>query len=274
MNVILDVVAVLLIVPAWFFYVRSLLRRARARRTAVAGAPRELTEPPSREDPAVVAVVIGKGEPSDRAVAATVLGLADRDVIDVQEYGDKIVIDVPATATGDSATDEIVLDALRARADVHRRGRRAADLGRREVVARLRARRARSCDSGRSGREPHPARRVDVGVHSHRDGLGTDLLLVHRRVRRPDPPRQRAAAPRRTRGPGSASARPVSPHAPNGSRSAAISTRTRASKRSGRPVSRSGDRTSSTACSSARATKRRGRCHPTSDTEDRIPPTC
>jgi hypothetical protein len=104
-------------VPAWFFYVRSLLRRARARRTAVAGAPRELTEPPSREDPAVVAVVVGKGEPSGRAVAATVLGLADRDVIDVQEYGDKIVIDVPATATGDSATDEIVLGALRAGAD-------------------------------------------------------------------------------------------------------------------------------------------------------------
>ncbi len=118
-NAILDVVAAVLIVPAWFFYGRSLLRRARARRIAVAGAdaPRELTEPPGHDDPAVVAVVVGKGEPSGRAVAATVLGLAARDVIDVQEYGDKVVIDIRANAAAANATDQLVLDALRARAD-------------------------------------------------------------------------------------------------------------------------------------------------------------
>jgi uncharacterized membrane protein len=83
------------------------------------GVPRELPEPPGRDDPAVVGVVIGEGRPSGRAVAATVLGLADRGVIEIQEAGEKVRIDIPPDATGVTTTDQIVLGGLRERADAH-----------------------------------------------------------------------------------------------------------------------------------------------------------
>jgi hypothetical protein len=116
-DVILDVIAVLLVVPAWLFYARSLLRHAGDRRAAADDVPHELAEPPAADDPAVVAVVVSEGKPSGRAVAATVLGLADHEVIDIQETGDRVIIDIPSSAAGRSATDELVLHGLRERAD-------------------------------------------------------------------------------------------------------------------------------------------------------------
>jgi hypothetical protein len=116
-DLILDIVAILLIVPGWIIYARLLARRARARRAAVVGIPRELAEPPGNEDPAVVGAVVGEGRPRGRAVAATVLGLAQGDVIDIQEVGGRVRISVPPDAAGRSRTDEIVLEGLRARAD-------------------------------------------------------------------------------------------------------------------------------------------------------------
>lgn len=116
-DAILDVIAVLLVVPAWLFYARSLLRHARDRRAAADDVPHELAEPPGADDPAVVAVVVAEGKPSGRAVAATILGLADHKVIDILETGDRVIIDIPPSAAGASATDELVLDGLRARAD-------------------------------------------------------------------------------------------------------------------------------------------------------------
>ncbi len=115
---VLDVVAAILIVPVWFFYGRYLIRRAREHHRAVeAAAPHELTEPPSRDDPAVVAAMIGRGTPSRRAVAATVLGLADAGAISIEEYGEQLVLDIPNDARGATATDELVLVALHERAD-------------------------------------------------------------------------------------------------------------------------------------------------------------
>ena len=113
----MKLVAVLLIVPGWVFYFLYLVRRARDRRDAGESVPHELAEPPGDEDPAVVGVVVGGGRPSGRAVAATVLGLADRKVIDIQEVGGRVRIEVPPGATGASATDDMVLAALAARAD-------------------------------------------------------------------------------------------------------------------------------------------------------------
>ena len=116
-GIVLDVVALLLIVPGWILYARYVVRRSRQRRNAAVDVPRELAEPPGRDDPAVVGVVVGEGRPSGRAVAATVLGLADRGVIEIQEAGDKVRIDLPPDAAGATTTDKIVLGALRARAD-------------------------------------------------------------------------------------------------------------------------------------------------------------
>jgi uncharacterized membrane protein len=117
-STVLDIVAAVLIVPTWFFYGRYLIRRARERHdAAAAAAPRELSEPPSRDDPAVVAVVLGRGTPSRRAIAATVLALADANAIEINEYGEKVVIEIPNDARGATATDELVLVALHERAD-------------------------------------------------------------------------------------------------------------------------------------------------------------
>jgi hypothetical protein len=116
-GIIMDVLAFLFIVPGWIFYARYALRHAHKRRDAVVGVPRELPEPPGRDDPAVVGTVVGEGRPRGRAIAATVLGLADRGVIEIQEAGDRVRIAVPADASGSTYTDELVLDGLRARAD-------------------------------------------------------------------------------------------------------------------------------------------------------------
>ena len=87
---LLDVVAILLVVPAWFFFIRSLFRQSRVRRAATEGVPNELADPPSHLDPAVVSTVVGKGTPTSQAVAATVLGLALQSEIDIQEHGDRV----------------------------------------------------------------------------------------------------------------------------------------------------------------------------------------
>jgi predicted membrane protein DUF2207 len=118
-GIILDVIAFFLIVPGWILYARFAVRHNRERRDAVVGVPRELPEPPGRDDPAVVGTVVGEGRPRGRAIAATVLGLADRGVIEIQEAGDRVRIAVPEDASGATHTDQLVLDGLRARADEH-----------------------------------------------------------------------------------------------------------------------------------------------------------
>lgn len=116
-STLMNVIALAFVVVPWLFYGRFLVRRASARRHAALDVPRELPEPPGGGDPAVVGVVVGQGRPSGRAVAATVLGLADRGVIELQEAGEQVRIDVPPDATGATRTDELVLAGLRARAD-------------------------------------------------------------------------------------------------------------------------------------------------------------
>jgi len=100
----------------WTIVAIGLLRRLRERRRVVGDVPRHLTDPPTPADPAVVAVLDGEGTPSRRAVAGTILDLARRKAIDVQEYGDKVVVKVPLAATGENENEQIVLGALRAEA--------------------------------------------------------------------------------------------------------------------------------------------------------------
>lgn len=58
----------------------------------------------------------GRGTPSRRAAAATVLGLADAGTISIQEYGEQLVLDIPNDARGATATDELLFVALHERA--------------------------------------------------------------------------------------------------------------------------------------------------------------
>jgi hypothetical protein len=117
-DVILDVVAAFLVIPVWTIMILAVIRKAISTKPDVtAGIPNELPEPPGNEDPAVVAVVVGEGSPSHRAVAGTILSLAHHKKIDINEFGPKIVITVPKDARSDLATDALVLDALHERAD-------------------------------------------------------------------------------------------------------------------------------------------------------------
>jgi hypothetical protein len=97
----------------WTVVVVGLLRRLRDRRRVVGDVPRHLSDPPSTADPAIVGVLDGEGTPSRRAVAGTILDLARRKEIDIQEYGDKVVLTIPAATAGANENEQDVLDALR-----------------------------------------------------------------------------------------------------------------------------------------------------------------
>jgi hypothetical protein len=97
----------------WTVVVVGLLRRFRERRKVVSDVPRHVTDPPTPSDPAIVAVLDGEGTPGKRAVAGTILDLARRKQLDVQEYGDKVVLKVPLATTGTNENEQDVLDALR-----------------------------------------------------------------------------------------------------------------------------------------------------------------
>ena len=55
----------------------------------------------------------GEGRPARRAVAGTILALAQRKAIEVQEIGDRLVVKVPLPTTGANGSEQIVLNALR-----------------------------------------------------------------------------------------------------------------------------------------------------------------
>ena len=116
-EILMLVIAILLAVPAWLIFLLVLIRSARARRRIVSDVPGELPEPPSDHDPAIVAVLHGEGKPARTAVAATVLDLAHRDVIEVDEYGERIVIRIPADGDGANEGERLVIAGLRAHAE-------------------------------------------------------------------------------------------------------------------------------------------------------------
>jgi hypothetical protein len=97
----------------WLFVLKGFLARLRNRRRAVGKVPDHLSDPPTGADPAVVAVLDGEGRPARRAVAGTILALAQRKAIEVQEIGDRLIVKVPLPTIGANGSEQIVLDALR-----------------------------------------------------------------------------------------------------------------------------------------------------------------
>lgn len=119
-HTILVFIAGIIIVPTLLITLLVLVRGSRRRRSeaaAVDAVPRELPEPPAHDDAALVATVVGEGTPSRRAVAATVLALASRGVLTIEEYGPKLVITIPGSADGSTPEEVLVLASLRDRAD-------------------------------------------------------------------------------------------------------------------------------------------------------------
>ena len=72
-----------------------------AQRREVSDVPDELSQPPTADDPAVVGVLWAQGKPDERAVAGTMLGLAQRKAVSVEEYGERLVVRVPLMTTGE-----------------------------------------------------------------------------------------------------------------------------------------------------------------------------
>ena len=112
-NVVLEIVAAFLVIPAWIIFVLVMVRRIVRHDDVTADIPTEIPEPPSTHDPGVVAVVLGDGRPGARAVAGTVLDLAARREVSVNEYGDRVVIQAPASAKGENDGERLVLEGLR-----------------------------------------------------------------------------------------------------------------------------------------------------------------
>ncbi len=97
----------------WLLVVKALLIRLRDRRRVVGDVPKELSDPPSDADPAIVAVLEGEGRPAREAVAGTILAMAARKSVDIHAYGDRLVVKVPLTTMGADCSEQIVLAALR-----------------------------------------------------------------------------------------------------------------------------------------------------------------
>jgi hypothetical protein len=87
-----------------------------SRRHEVSDVPDEISQPPTQDDPAVVGVLWAEGKPEDRAVAGTMLGLAQRKAITIEEYGERVVVRVPLMETGANEPEALVLSGLRANA--------------------------------------------------------------------------------------------------------------------------------------------------------------
>lgn len=101
----------------WTIVAVGLLRRLRDRRKVTADVPATSSDPPTDDDPAVVAVLDGEGRPAKEAVAGTILAIAHRKDLEVQQLGPKVVVKVPRTTTARNASEQLVLDALREAGD-------------------------------------------------------------------------------------------------------------------------------------------------------------
>ena len=101
-----------------FQWYRTQSADRRDREKFMAKFPQHLAEPPDEHDPAVVGLLVDAAKRLDQdAVAGTVLDLAHRRVITIDGYGpDRWVLRVPSDARGRNASEQIVLDALRAQA--------------------------------------------------------------------------------------------------------------------------------------------------------------
>lgn len=112
---ILGGVAFLLPAIFWVIVAFQFMRAARGKTRDVGPVPDELSDPPTAHDPAVVAALWGEGTPEKSAVAGTMLALAQRKALTIEEYGagERIVVKIPLAEVGSNPNENIVLTALR-----------------------------------------------------------------------------------------------------------------------------------------------------------------
>ncbi len=117
-DVILKVIAGFLIIPTWAIYLLVVVRNLFRGGPDEVGppVPDEIPDPPSDHDPAIVATLIGDGAPGRRAIAGTVLALAARREITINEFGEKVVIQARKGAEAKNEGEKLVLDGLREQA--------------------------------------------------------------------------------------------------------------------------------------------------------------
>lgn len=96
----------------WTVVAVGLTRRLRERRRAAADVPATSSEPPTDDDPAIVAVLDGEGRPAKEAVAGTILAITHRKDLEIQQVGPKVVVKVRRGATARNPSEQLVLDAL------------------------------------------------------------------------------------------------------------------------------------------------------------------
>src|SRR5687767_317942 len=119
LDVVLWTVAAVIAIFGWLLAIAVARSTRRTDTEPDAPAPGELPEPPSDHDAAQVAVLVGDGRPNRRAIAGTVLELAHRGVLEIEEYGERIVIRIPPSATTQNKNkrEQLVLDGLRSNVD-------------------------------------------------------------------------------------------------------------------------------------------------------------
>ena len=103
-------------IPAllWIIVAVSLVNRARRRRLPVPDEPTYEDRPPSAHDPAMVALLMGDGEPGREAVSGAILRLAGRNEIELQDLaGEAFSLAVKPEAMGTTAGESLLLATLR-----------------------------------------------------------------------------------------------------------------------------------------------------------------
>jgi hypothetical protein len=114
-NIIMKVIAGFLIIPTWVIYLLVVVRNLFRPKPEddLPRVPDEIADPPSEHDVAIVATLIGDGAPGRRAIAGTVLALAARRQLSINEYGERVVIQVEKDAEAKNEGEQLVLGGLR-----------------------------------------------------------------------------------------------------------------------------------------------------------------
>ena len=112
-STLMVIIAAIFVIPTWVIAILVVLKKlVRGKPDYAASVPEELPEPPRKDGADVVGVVIGAGDPPRRAVAGTLFQLADREAIDIEEYGEQVVVTVAGRAAGGNASEQVVVAGL------------------------------------------------------------------------------------------------------------------------------------------------------------------
>lgn len=111
-GVVLIVIAAIFVVPTWIIFIAYSLKKLATREDVTVDVPREMPEPPSKLEPSSVSVIVGEGRPTRRAIAGTLLALAEDGKVEINEFGPKVVVEVRRGAAGKTQPERLVLAGL------------------------------------------------------------------------------------------------------------------------------------------------------------------